>query len=86
MRVDGRLSVDFLMTDGNGRESRITKFMPMAEAVMQNNLYNGIEMQLLLGKKSTKLGKNGYVKRTGSGIREQLKDGLIFFGPFYVRA
>lgn len=86
LRQEGRLGIEVIMNDGSGRESRTSRFLPYAEARMQNELYTSIEHQLLIGKKSTKPGPQGYVKRSGSGIREQLKDGLIKFGPFYARA
>lgn len=77
MRVDGRLGVDFIMTDASGKETKVSKFLPMYEARMQEELYAGIESQLVYGKRQTRAGINGYTLKTGSGMREQLKDGWV---------
>lgn len=74
-RDQGRLAVDFLHTDMSGKTSKISRFLPYAEALMWDELYQSIEAQLVYGKKQTQPGPNGYWKKTGPGLREQLKDG-----------
>ena len=83
MREQGRLGVDFLVTDASGRESKVSKFLPFYEARMWDTFYKSMEVQMLLGKKSNSPDTSGYMIKTGSGLREQVKDGLSFvFGPF----
>jgi len=48
-------------------------FMPMAEAEMMNQIYEDIEWGLNFGRKSTVTGPQGYLKRTGPGLRQQLE-------------
>lgn len=52
------------------------------EAKMNDELMQSIETALMYGKKSTRESYyNGYTKRTGSGLREQLKDGWnLYYG------
>lgn len=75
MREQGRLGVDFLVTDASGRESKVSKFLPFYEARMWEVFYKSMEVQMLLGKKSNSPDTSGYMIKTGSGLREQLKDG-----------
>lgn len=49
-------------------------FMPMAEAEVWNNIYEDIEWALNFGRRSVKTSYNGYLKRTGAGLRQQLED------------
>ena len=79
LRVDGRLGIDFLMTDASGRSTKISKFIPYYEARMQSELYNGIEAQLVYGKRQTRPGIDGYSIKTGMGLREQLKDSWLHY-------
>lgn len=65
-RESGRLEVEFLYTDDSGREQRVNKFLPMAEAKMWDNLYTGIEAQLVYGRKQTHAGPDKYWVKTGS--------------------
>lgn len=51
-----------------------TNFMPMAEAVMMNQIYDDIEWALVFGRRSIRTSPNGYVKRTGPGLRQLLED------------
>lgn len=74
-RDSGRLAVEFMYTNYDGKTQKVTKFLPMAEAKMWDELYQNIEAQLVFGKKQTQPGPKGYWKKTGPGIREQLKDG-----------
>lgn len=46
----------------------------MAEAKMHEELFKGMEVAMMYGKKSTKPSTDGYWIKTGSGLREQLKD------------
>ncbi len=54
-------------------------FMPMAEAEVWNNIYDDIEWALTYGRKSTRTGPQGYLKRTGPGLRQQQEDGNLLF-------
>ena len=76
-RDQGKIEVEFISTDSNGKESSAKQFLPYAEAVMNDTLYASIETQLWLGKKMTRLGDQTtkYITRTGPGVREQMKDG-----------
>lgn len=47
-------------------------FMPMAETKMWETMYRGIEKALMFGKRSQRE-VDGYMKQTGSGLRELLK-------------
>lgn len=72
------MTIDFMYTDPRtGKEQVVTKFLPMAEAKMHNELYMGMEAQLMYGKKQTKAGQDGYWVKTGPGLREQLRDSWI---------
>lgn len=78
MRDSGRLAVEFLYTDPmTNKEQKITKFLPMAEAIMHNELYQSMEAQMWYGKKQTQQGPQGYWVKTGPGLRQQLRDGHI---------
>lgn len=77
-RNQGRLGVSFLYEDpATGKDKKIDKFLPYAEAVMYDAFHMDMEVQFLLGKKQTKPTDSGYWKKTGNGIREQLKDSWI---------
>lgn len=77
-RDQGKLSVDFLYTDPmTGKEQKITKFLPMAEAKMHDELYQSMEAQMWYGKKQTRPGHKGYWTKTGPGMRQQLRDSWI---------
>lgn len=77
-RQQGRLDVDFLYTDPRtGKEQKVTKFLPMAEAKMNDALYESMEAQYWYGKRQTKAGHKGYWIKTGPGLREQMRDGWI---------
>lgn len=76
MRQQGRLGIDFIYTDPRtNKEQRTKAFMPMAEAMMHEELHQGMEAQMWFGKKQTRPGVNGYWKKTGAGIRDILKEG-----------
>lgn len=66
MREQGRLGVDFLVTDASGRESKVSKFLPFYEARMWETFYKSMEVQMLLGKKSNSPDTSGYMIKTGS--------------------
>lgn len=77
-RDQGRMEIEFLYTDPKtGKEQKINKFLPMAEAKMNDALYMGMEAAYMYGKKSTYAGPDGYWTKTGSGLREQLRDGFL---------
>lgn len=45
-RDQGRMTIDFMYTDPmTGKSQKVTKFLPMAEAMMNNELYMGMEAQ-----------------------------------------
>jgi hypothetical protein len=76
MRQSGRLGIEFIYPNPRTNKKERTKaFMPMAEAMMHEELHRGMEAQMWFGKKQTRPGTNGYWKKTGSGIREILKEG-----------
>lgn len=79
LREQGRISVDFGYTDPmSGKFSKVTKFLPMAEAKMHNELYQSMEAQMWYGERSTYEGNVGhYWKKTGPGLRQILRDGHI---------
>ena len=78
MREEGRIAIDFLYTDPRtGKESKISRFMPMYEAKMNDELYMSMEAQLNFGKKQTKAGHKGYWIKTGPGMRQQLRDSWV---------
>jgi hypothetical protein len=79
LRDQGRISVDFEYTDKmTGKRKKLTKFLPMAEAKMHEELYCGMEAQMWYGERSTHQGNaNHYWKKTGPGMRQILRDGHI---------
>jgi len=78
MREEGRIEVEFLYTDPRtGKESKISRFMPMYEARMNDELYMSMEAQLTYGKKQTVAGDDGYWIKTGPGLRQQMKDSWV---------
>jgi len=85
MRQEGRLAVDFLYTDPKtGKESKVSRFLPMWEAKMHDELYQGMEAQYTYGKKQTRQAPySKYWIKTGPGLREQLRDSWIQYynGP-----
>jgi len=76
LRDQGRLAVEFGYEDpSSGKFVKVERFMPMAEAMMRNELYMSMEAQSMYGVKQTKSAKDGYWIKTGPGLRQQLKDG-----------
>jgi len=72
------MTIDFEYTDPmTGKAQKVTKFLPMQEAMMNNELYMSMEAQSWYGKKQTKAAADGYWIKTGPGVREQLKDSWI---------
>ena len=84
-RDEGKIAIEFMYTV-DGKTKRATKFLPMAEAKMWDELYKGMEAQLVYGKKQTRQSYNGYWTKTGPGLREQLKDSWqeYYSGPLSV--
>lgn len=79
LREDGRLQISFVTDDGQA----INKFIPYYQAKMEDELYKSMEVNLMYGKKSTTAGPDKYWTKTGSGLREQLKDSWVepYTGP-----
>lgn len=76
IRDGGRVSMNFYYTDRNGNEKTATKFMTMAEAKMNDELYMSMEAQMNYGERSTNMSTtDNYWKKTGPGIRQILRDG-----------
>lgn len=77
LRQQGRISIDFGYTNPmTGKFSKVTKFLPMAEAKMHDELYMGMEAQAWYGERSTNESNvTRYWKKTGPGIRQILRDG-----------
>ena len=75
MREQGRLGVDFMVTDGSGKSNVVSKFLPFYEARMWDTFYKTMEVQMLLGHRSNTPDLSGYLIKTGPGLRDQLKDG-----------
>lgn len=71
-REGGMLEVPFRI-DGK----MVTKFIPQAEAMLEDDLHMDMEAQLMYGKKSTSAGPKGYWTKTGPGLRQQMADGWI---------
>jgi hypothetical protein len=84
-RDEGKLAFKF-MYEVDGKTKVADRFLPMAEAKMWNELYKSMEVQSLYGQRSTKPSKDGYWKKTGPGLRAQLKDSWIdtYNGPLSV--
>lgn len=84
-REEGRLKVEFLYTV-DGKTKKATRFLPMAEAKMWNELYKSMEAQLVYGKKQTQPGPDGYWIKTGPGLRQQMKDSWVQYynGPLSI--
>ena len=59
--------------DANGKT--YANFMPMVEAELWNQVYEDIEWALNFGRQGTKVGYNGYLKKTSPGLRQILNDG-----------
>lgn len=76
LRDQGRISVEFKYR-AKGKEQKLEKFLPMAEAKMHDELHMGMEAQMWYGESSTYTGPGGYWKKTGPGLRQILRDGHI---------
>ena len=66
-----------MYTDRDGKTSVANRFLPYGEAKMWDALYSSIEAQLVYGKKHTSVATNGFWKKTGSGLREYMKDSWV---------
>lgn len=59
-----------------GKVMTSTKFMPVAQAKLEDQLYKDMEYAMWKGEKTTSVDPtNGRMKKTGPGIRQQLRDG-----------
>lgn len=75
IRDQGKLNVEFLYTNPRtGKEEKVSKFLPMYESKMHDELYMSMEAQYMLGRKQTRPSSTGYWKKTGPGLRQQLAD------------
>ena len=88
-RDEGKLDVQFMFTDRNGKSQVAKRFLPMAEAKMWDELYQSMEAQYVYGKRQTRpapASNGGYWTKTGSGLREQLKDSWLKYynGPLVI--
>ena len=60
----------------SGKVKVSEKFMPVAQAKLEDRLYCDMEMAMWKGEKTTSIDPiNGRMKKTGPGIRQQLRDG-----------
>lgn len=77
-RRDGRFGIPFTY-----KGKKVEKFIPMAQAKMDNEFYMSMEAQWWYGEKYTGNGPDGYIKRQAPGLRQLLKDGWIEYynGP-----
>lgn len=76
-RMQGMLGIQFSYTNKEGSLQKVESYLPYAESQLNEKFYSDIEWALWYGKKSTRTGYNGYVKRTGPGLREQLKESWL---------
>lgn len=66
--------------DKDGKVKTKEKFMHVAQAKLEDRLYCDMEMQMWKGEKTTSVDdRTGYFKRTGPGLRQQLRDGHTFY-------
>lgn len=78
LRQEGRLGIEFLYTSPlTGKTEKIRKFMPAFRMRMEDELMMSMEAQMTYGKKQTQPGHKNYWKKTGPGIREQLRGSWI---------
>lgn len=76
-RNQGRLGFAVQYTDKQGKIQKKEDYLPYAEAMLNENFYSDIEWAMMYGKKSTTKGYNGYIKRTGPGLRQQLSESWL---------
>ena len=62
--------------DATGKVKVSDKFMPVAQAKLEDQLYKDMEYQMWKGEKTTSVDPTtGRMKKTGPGLRQQLRDG-----------
>lgn len=62
--------------EATGKVKVSDKFMPVAQAKLEDQLYKDMEYQMWKGEKTTGIDPTtGRMKKTGPGIRQQLRDG-----------
>jgi hypothetical protein len=76
-RTHGMGTIPFSYTTAEGKRKSTEKIIPLAEARLVETHYMDIEYSLMYGKRGTRKQENGYIKRTGSGLRESLKDSWL---------
>jgi hypothetical protein len=79
LRDQGRLALDWVYTNPmTGKEQKVSQFIPMAEAMMHDQLYESMEAAMVYGRKETVMTENSkYWTKTGPGLREQLRDSWV---------
>jgi hypothetical protein len=77
-RRDGKFGIPF-----SYKGKKVEKFIPMAQAKMDDTFYMSMEAQWWFGEKFTGNGSDGYIKRQAPGLRQLLRDGWIEYynGP-----
>lgn len=71
-RRDGKFGIPFTY-----KGKKVEKFIPMAQAKMDNEYYMGMEAQWWYGEKFTGNNPDGYIKRQAPGLRQLLRDGWV---------
>jgi len=62
--------------EATGKVKVSDKFMPVAQAKLEDQLYKDMEYQMWKGEKTTSIDPTtGRMKKTGPGLRQQLRDG-----------
>lgn len=81
-RDSGRLGIEFWYTSHKtGKQQLVRSFLPYSEAKNYDEFYMNQEVQHWLGEKSTSAGPRNYLKRTGPGVRAQLRNSWREFAP-----
>lgn len=76
LREDNRMiGMPVPFRDETGKIVYKDKWMMAAQAKLEDQLYKDMEYQMWKGEKTTSAGPQGYMKKTGPGLRQQLRDG-----------
>ena len=66
--------------ESTGRVKQSMKFIPVAQAKLEDQLYKDMEYQMWKGERTTSMDPTtGRMKKTGPGLRQQLRDGHIHY-------
>jgi len=81
VREDNRMiGIPVPYRDKSGKLAYKDKFMHVAQMKLEDRLYCDIENQMWKGEKTTSVDdRTGYFKRTGPGVRQQLRDGHTLY-------